>query len=60
MAKLSLNLIIPLTSVFQPRLPFRHVILAQKAWREITEHTALRPDQVINNALIQVKKNCPH
>lgn len=38
MPKLSLNLIIPLTSVFQPQFLFRHAILAQnRAWQEKTE-----------------------
>lgn len=39
MPKLSLNLIIPLTSVLQPQFLLRHVILAQqRAWQENTEH----------------------
>lgn len=38
MPKLSLNLIIPLTSVFQPQFLLRRVILArQRAWQENTE-----------------------
>lgn len=39
MPKLSLNLIIPLTSVFQPQFLLKRVILArQRAWQENTEH----------------------
>lgn len=39
MPKLSLNLIIPLTSVFQPQFLLRRVILArQRARQENTEH----------------------
>lgn len=39
MPKLSLNLIIPLTSVFQPQFLLRRVILArQRVWQENTEH----------------------
>lgn len=63
MPKLSLNLITPLTSVFQPQFLLRRAILAQKKQRQEsgrTENQACAPkrwpEEAINIALLHQKK----